>query len=72
MGKETPFFIFLILDTMMASHISEQSVSAVAYLSQVRLILSSVAVMAAAVSFAVIRKFKRRYLPAQLSAGSAM
>ena len=33
---------FTILDTMMASHISEQSVSAVAYLSQVRLILSSV------------------------------
>lgn len=32
----------------------------------------SVAVMAAAVSFAVIRKFKRRYLPAQLSAGSAL
>ena len=32
----------------------------------------SVAVMAAAVSFAVIRKFKRRYLPAQLSAGSTM
>jgi len=48
LGKETPFFKFLILDTMMASHISEQSVSAVA----------------AAVSFAVIRKFKRRYLPA--------
>ena len=57
---------FTILDTMMASHISEQSVSAVAYLSQVRLILSSVGGgLAAAVSFAVIRKFKRRYLPAQ-------
>ena len=34
--------LFTILDTMMASHISKESVSAVAYLSQVRLILSSV------------------------------
>ena len=33
---------FTILDTMMASHISKESVSAVAYLSQVNLILSSV------------------------------
>lgn len=33
---------FTILDTMMASHISKESVSAVAYLSQVKLILSSV------------------------------
>lgn len=33
---------FTILDTMMASHISDESVSAVAYLSQVNLILSSV------------------------------
>ena len=34
--------LFTILDTMMASHISSESVSAVAYLSQVNLILSSV------------------------------
>ena len=34
--------LFTILDTMMASHISKESVSAVAYLSQVSLILSSV------------------------------
>ncbi len=34
--------IFTVLDTMMASHISKESVSAVAYLSQVNLILSSV------------------------------
>ena len=34
--------VFTILDTMMASHISKESVSAVAYLSQVNLILSSV------------------------------
>ena len=34
--------VFTILDTMMASHISKESVSAVAYLSQVHLILSSV------------------------------
>ncbi|MCR5824950.1 MAG: MATE family efflux transporter [Oscillospiraceae bacterium] len=33
---------FTILDTMMASHISEESVSAVAYLSQLNLVLSSV------------------------------
>ena len=33
---------FTILDTMMAAHISEESVSAVAYLSQVNLILSAV------------------------------
>jgi len=34
--------LFTILDTMMASHISKESVSAVAYLAQVNLILSSV------------------------------
>ena len=34
--------IFSILDTMMASHISKESVSAVAYLAQLNLILSSV------------------------------
>ena len=34
--------VFTILDTMMASHISKESVSAVAYLAQVNLILSSV------------------------------
>lgn len=34
--------IFTVLDTMMASHISKESVSAVAYLAQVNLILSSV------------------------------
>ena len=34
--------LFTILDTMMASHISKESVSAVAYLAQVSLILSSV------------------------------
>ncbi len=34
--------IFTILDTLMASHISKESVSAVAYLSQLRLMLSSV------------------------------
>ncbi len=33
---------FTVLDTMMASHISKESVSAVAYLAQVNLILSSV------------------------------
>jgi len=33
---------FTILDTMMASHISKESVSAVAYLAQVNLLLSSV------------------------------
>ena len=33
---------FTILDTMMASHISKESVSAVAYLSQLNLLLSSV------------------------------
>lgn len=33
---------FIILDTMMASHISKESVSAVAYLSQLNLILSAV------------------------------
>ena len=32
--------IFKILDTMMASHISASSVSAVAYLSQINLMLS--------------------------------
>lgn len=34
--------LFTILDTLMASHISKESVSAVAYLSQLRLLLSSV------------------------------
>ena len=34
--------LFTILDTMMASHISKESVSAVAYLSQLNLLLSSV------------------------------
>ncbi|MBO4981186.1 MAG: MATE family efflux transporter [Lachnospiraceae bacterium] len=34
--------LFKILDTMMASHISSQSVSAVAYLSQISIFLSSV------------------------------
>ena len=34
--------LFTILDTMMASHISKESVSAVAYLSQLNLILSAV------------------------------
>ena len=34
--------VFTVLDTMMASHISKESVSAVAYLAQVNLILSSV------------------------------
>ena len=34
--------LFMILDTLMASHISKESVSAVAYLSQLRLMLSSV------------------------------
>ncbi|MBR6840293.1 MAG: MATE family efflux transporter [Oscillospiraceae bacterium] len=34
--------IFTILDTMMASHISKESVSAVAYLAQLNLLLSSV------------------------------
>ena len=34
--------IFTILDTMMASHISKESVSAVAYLAQLNLFLSSV------------------------------
>ena len=34
--------LFTILDTLMASHISKESVSAVAYLSQLRLMLSSV------------------------------
>ena len=34
--------LFAILDTMMASHISKESVSAVAYLSQLNLILSAV------------------------------
>jgi len=34
--------LFTILDTMMASHISKESVSAVAYLAQLRLLLSSV------------------------------
>lgn len=34
--------LFMVLDTMMASHISKESVSAVAYLSQINLILSSV------------------------------
>ena len=34
--------LFTILDTMMAAHISEESVSAVAYLSQINLILSAV------------------------------
>ena len=34
--------LFTILDTMMASHISKESVSAVAYLSQINLILSAV------------------------------
>ena len=34
--------LFTILDTMMASHISKESVSAVAYLAQVNLILSAV------------------------------
>ena len=33
--------IFSVLDTMMAAHISKESVSAVAYLSQLKLILSS-------------------------------
>ena len=34
--------LFTILDTLMASHISKESVSAVAYLAQLRLMLSSV------------------------------
>ncbi len=34
--------LFTVLDTMMASHISKESVSAVAYLSQLNLILSAV------------------------------
>ena len=34
--------LFSILDTMMASHISKESVSAVAYLAQLKLLLSSV------------------------------
>ena len=34
--------LFMILDTMMASHISKESVSAVAYLSQLNLLLSAV------------------------------
>ena len=34
--------LFKILDTMMASHISSQSVSAVAYLSQISIFLSSI------------------------------
>ena len=34
--------LFMILDTMMASHISSESVSAVAYLSQLNLLLSAV------------------------------
>ena len=34
--------LFMILDTLMASHISKESASAVAYLSQLRLMLSSV------------------------------
>ena len=34
--------LFTILDTLMASHISKESVSAVAYLAQLRLLLSSV------------------------------
>lgn len=34
--------VFTVLDTMMASHISKESVSAVAYLSQIQLLLSSV------------------------------
>ena len=34
--------LFTILDTIMAAHISEDSVSAVAYLSQINLLLSSV------------------------------
>ena len=34
--------LFTILDTMMASHISKESVSAVAYLSQLNLLLSAV------------------------------
>ena len=34
--------IFTILDTMMAAHISEESVSAVAYLAQLNSILSAV------------------------------
>ena len=34
--------IFTILDTLMASHISKESVSAVAYLAQINLLLSSV------------------------------
>ncbi len=34
--------VFTVLDTMMASHISKESVSAVAYLAQVSMILSSV------------------------------
>lgn len=34
--------LFTILDTLMAAHISKESVSAVAYLSQLRLMLSSV------------------------------
>jgi len=34
--------LFAILDTLMASHISKESVSAVAYLAQLRLLLSSV------------------------------
>lgn len=33
--------VFTILDTMMAAHISKESVSAVAYLSQVNLLLSA-------------------------------
>ena len=34
--------LFTVLDTMMASHISKESVSAVAYLSQLNLLLSAV------------------------------
>ena len=34
--------LFMVLDTMMASHISKESVSAVAYLSQLNLMLSAV------------------------------
>ena len=65
---------FTILDTMMAAHISEESVSAVAYLAQPNAILgeasvgvvmmvsnASVAVVAVAVAAVVIRQFKRSY-----------
>ena len=65
---------FTILDTMMAAHISEESVSAVAYLAQLNAILgeasvgvvmmvsnTSVAVVAVAVAAVVIRQFKRSY-----------